>query len=211
MFYYVIFNSTVLNYSSTNNKNLNTFIYGTVLYILLHGLINSYNNQFAHYIKSYFWVILSIDIFAIYYMHNYINQELENDTNSLKSLLDSFYNKKNTEDKNKKNNQKQPITTTNENIENDTENDLEHNSDNNSEVEDNEEHNSTTLQNTKKPKNSKNKHNTKQNIVINEKNDNEPTPFQIDDFMTNQIIDIEQDQMSDAGSDIDLDKFEMSL
>jgi hypothetical protein len=144
-------------------------------------------------------------------MHNYINQELENDTNSLKSLLDSFYNKKNTEDKNKKNNQKQPITTTNENIENDTENDLEHNSDNNSEVEDNEEHNSTTLQNTKKPKNSKNKHNTKQNIVINEKNDNEPTPFQIDDFMTNQIIDIEQDQMSDAGSDIDLDKFEMSL
>ena len=211
MFYYVIFNSTVLNYSSTNNKNLNTFIYGTVLYILLHGLINSYNNQFAHYIKSYFWVILSIDIFAIYYMHNYINQELENDTNSLKSLLDSFYNKKNTEDKNKKNNQKQP-TTTNENIENDTENNLEHNSDNNSdnsEVEDNEEHNSTTLQNTKKPKNKQNKNNTKQNIEINQKNENEPTPFQLDDFMSNEMID--QDQMSDAGSDIDLDKFEMSL
>ena len=208
MFYYVIFNSTVLNYSSTNNKNLNTFIYGTVLYILLHGLINSYNNQFAHYIKSYFWVILSIDIFAIYYMHNYINQELENDTNSLKSLLYSFYNKKKTEDKDKKNNQKQPTTTTNENIENDTENDIENNSDN-SEVEDNEEHNSTTLQNTKKPKNKQNKHSTKQNSEINQKNENEPTPFQLDDFMSNEMID--QDQMSDAGSDIDLDKFEMSL
>jgi hypothetical protein len=208
MFYYVIFNSTVLNYSSTNNKNLNTFIYGTVLYILLHGLINSYNNQFAHYIKSYFWVILSIDIFAIYYMHNYINQELENDTNSLKSLINSFYNKKNTEDKDKKKNQKQPTSTPNENIDNDTENDIE----NNSEVEDNEEPNSTTLQNTKNNKNNKNnknKHNTKQNIEINEKNESEPTPFQIDDFMSNEIID--QDQMSDAGSDIDLDKFEMSL
>lgn len=90
MFYYVIYNSTILNYAG-NNKNLNTFIYGTVLYILLHGLINSYTNQFAIYIKSYFWVILAIDIFSIYYMYNYINPENESDaTNSLKSLLDTF-------------------------------------------------------------------------------------------------------------------------
>jgi hypothetical protein len=92
MFYYVIYNSTVLNYS-LSNKNLNTFIYGTVLYILLHGLINSYNNQFAYYIKSYFWVILAIDIFSIYYMYNYLGQDLENDSNSIKSLLESFYKK----------------------------------------------------------------------------------------------------------------------
>jgi len=92
MFYYVIYNSTVLNYSE-NNKSLNTFIYGTVLYILLHGLINSYNNQFALYIKSYFWVILAIDIFSIYYMYNYLNVELDNDKNSLKALIDSFYKK----------------------------------------------------------------------------------------------------------------------
>ena len=100
MFYYVIYNSTVLNYS-LSNKNLNTFIYGTVLYILLHGLINSYNNQFAYYIKSYFWVILAIDIFSIYYMYNYLGQELENDSNSIKSLLESFYKKNpNKEEKN---------------------------------------------------------------------------------------------------------------
>jgi hypothetical protein len=90
MFYYVIYNSTILNYAG-NNKNLNTFIYGTVLYILLHGLINSYTNQFAIYIKSYFWVILAIDIFSIYYMYNYINPENDSETtNSLKSLLDTF-------------------------------------------------------------------------------------------------------------------------
>ncbi len=185
MFYYVIFNSTVLNYSSTNNKNLNTFIYGTVLYILLHGLINSYNNQFAHYIKSYFWVILSIDIFAIYYMHNYINQELENDTNSLKSLIDSFYNKKNTEDKNKtqqsKSKSKPKLKSKSSDDENENGNETE-----------NETENEESIQNT-------------------QKNNNEPIPFQMDDFMSNEVIEQDQDQMSDAGSDIDLDKFEMSL
>ena len=101
MFYYVIYNSTVLNYSN-NNKNLNTFIYGTVLYILSHGLINSYDNQFARYIKSYFWVILAIDIFCIYYLHNNLEQDsnssdIDNETNSLKNILKSFYNKKNTD------------------------------------------------------------------------------------------------------------------
>jgi len=97
MFYYVIYNSTILNYAG-NNKNLNTFIYGTVLYILLHGLINSYTNQFAIYIKSYFWVILAIDIFSIYYMYNYINTDNDSETtNSLKSLLDTF--KKTNEEK----------------------------------------------------------------------------------------------------------------
>jgi hypothetical protein len=101
MFYYVIYNSTILNYAG-NNKNLNTFIYGTVLYILLHGLINSYTNQFAIYIKSYFWVILAIDIFSIYYMYNYINPENDSETtNSLKSLLDTF-KKTNDEKENEK-------------------------------------------------------------------------------------------------------------
>ena len=101
MFYYVIYNSTVLNYSN-NNKNLNTFIYGTVLYILSHGLINSYDNQFARYIKSYFWIILAIDIFCIYYLHNNINPDIENEANSLKSILNSFYNTKKTKEENEK-------------------------------------------------------------------------------------------------------------
>ena len=191
MFYYVIFNSTVLNYSSTNNKNLNTFIYGTVLYILLHGLINSYNNQFAQYIKSYFWVILSIDIFAIYYMHNYINQELENDTNSLKSLLDSFYNKKNTDDSQQTKNKNKDIQK-NKNKEN-------------NEEKNNEETNNIDNDNDEEEDNIED---SNQNQNQNQKN-KEPIPFQLDDFMSNETID--QDQMSDAGSDIDLDKFEMSL
>ena len=105
MFYYVIYNSTVLNYSN-NNKKLNTFIYGTVLYILSHGLINSYDNQFAKYIKSYFWIVLAIDIFSIYYLHNFIDNqnENENDKNSLKSLLETFYNKQDKNEKKEKTN-----------------------------------------------------------------------------------------------------------
>ena len=186
MFYYVIYNSTVLNYSN-NNKNLNTFIYGTVLYILSHGLINSYDNQFAKYIKSYFWVILAIDIFCIYYLHNNMNQDVENEANSLKSILNSFYNTKNTKEENQ-----------------------------------------TESKESKEPKQSS-KQSSKKNIEENIKeNDNleEPIAYSPDDdfnlpsnlpidlpnnLPNNNISNIEIDQMSDSGSDIDLDNFEISL
>ena len=178
MFYYVIYNSTLLNYSN-KNKKLNTFIYGTVLYILLHGLINSYDNQFAQYIKSYFWIILAIDIFAIYYLHNFIDPEQENDTN-IKDLIKSFYNndpKLKTENNN------------NNNMEPETFNNLPEDIDNN-------QNNQNNLENNK---NNKNKENSD--------NNNEPIAYFPDELDINENI----DQMSDAGSDIDMDKFEMSL
>jgi hypothetical protein len=160
MFYYVIYNSTVLNYSS-KNKKLNTFIYGTVLYILSHGLINSYNNQFAQYIKSYFWIVLAIDIFAMYYLENFINPEQENETN-LKDLIQSFYNNDNKIKKDEHEPEKENKVIIDENMNVDTEN---------------------------------------------EKIPSEPLPYLPDDLDINENI----DQMSDAGSDIDLDKFEMTL
>jgi hypothetical protein len=187
MFYYVIYNSTILNYSG-NNKNLNTFIYGTVLYILLHGLINSYNNQFAHYIKSYFWVILGIDIFSIYYLYNYINSQEENDTNNtLKSLLDSFYSAK-------KNN-------SNENKDQESQN-----------------QNKKDIKKEAKKDLKKEKENEKikaKNSDDEDNSENEPMPYQPEE-LENENIEIDEqnsisDQMSDGGSDIDLDKFEMSL
>ena len=188
MFYYVIYNSTVLNYSE-NNKALNTFIYGTVLYILLHGLINSYNNQFALYIKSYFWVILAIDIFSIYYMYNYLNVELDNDKNSLKALIDSFYKK----DSDSENN-----TTKNENKKNNTK------------------QNNTKQNNTKQNK-------KKQSQIDDEEQEQEDFNEEIEQDQDSQqpepasnndqfpYENINDDQMSDAGSDIDLDKFELTL
>ena len=182
MFYYVIYNSTVLNYSN-NNKNLNTFIYGTVLYILSHGLINSYDNQFARYIKSYFWIILAIDIFCIYYLHNNINPDIENETNSLKSILNSFYNTKKTKEENEKESKE-----------------------------------------SKQPKEEKqlSKKNTEENNIIENDNLEEPIAYSPDDDfnLPNDLSNnngnningnIEIDQMSDSGSDIDLDNFEISL
>ena len=181
MFYYVIYNSTVLNYSE-NNKSLNTFIYGTVLYILLHGLINSYNNQFALYIKSYFWVILSIDIFSIYYMYNYLNQDLENDKNSLKELISSFYtDKKEKTDKTKTDKTKtdKPKTDKKEKTKKQEEEDQE---DQEEEQEEDE-----------------------------QKEESEPEALLSNSNLESYSYENMDDQMSDAGSDIDLDKFEMSL
>jgi hypothetical protein len=179
MFYYVIYNSTVLNYS-LSNKNLNTFIYGTVLYILLHGLINSYNNQFAYYIKSYFWVILAIDIFSIYYMYNYLGQDAESESNTIKSLLDTFYKK---------------IPTKEE------QNDNEDNKNN---------------KNNKNKKNKKNieKEDNEEPLYTSSDDTNEnllPQDFDPSESLNDEIGENNSDQMSDAGSDIDLDKFEMSL
>ena len=168
MFYYVIYNSTVLNYSS-KNKKLNTFIYGTVLYILSHGLINSYDNQFAQYIKSYFWIVLAIDIFAIYYLHNFIDPEQETESN-IKDLIKSFYNN-DSKIKTENNNDNETLNNLPENIDN-----IQDNLDN--------------LENKKQ-------------IDSN----TEPIAYFPDELDINENI----DQMSDAGSDIDLDKFEMSL
>ena len=178
MFYYVIYNSTVLNYSS-KNKKLNTFIYGTVLYILSHGLINSYDNQFSHYIKSYFWIVLAIDIFAIYYLHNFIDPEQENDSN-LKDIIKSFYNN---EPKLKEKN--------NNELEN------KHTLENNHET-----FNNPPSENINNLENKDDGENTDGTI-----NNKEPLAYFPDELDINENI----DQMSDAGSDIDLDKFEMSL
>jgi hypothetical protein len=197
MFYYVIYNSTVLNYSE-NNKNLNTFIYGTVLYILLHGLINSYNNQFALYIKSYFWVILAIDIFSIYYMYNYLNAELDNDKNSLKALIDSFYKKDSDNNNNtKKNNDKNENTKNQKKQSHITKNKQQNNIDQEDENENENEDENNELEQDPIPA-SNNEQYLYQNINDNDNNDNN------DSNNTD-------DQMSDAGSDIDLDKFEMTL
>ncbi len=201
MFYYVIYNSTVLNYSN-NNKKLNTFIYGTILYILSHGLINSYDNQFARYIKTYFWLILAIDIGSIYYMHNYLSNDSESEADNLKSLLDAFKLTKSE----KENELKKEMSKDDEiNVKNENKNE---------------------------------KNQSKENKEIKEKNNkqssnNEPMPFQFNDNNnisllddndsnnTNNDVDVDGDddgdgdntseQMSDEGSDIDLDNFEMSL
>ena len=210
MFYYVIYNSTVLNYSN-NNKNLNTFIYGTVLYILSHGLINSYDNQFARYIKSYFWVILAIDIFCIYYLHNNLEQDsnssdIDNETNSLKNILKSFYNTKNKNiDKNK-----------------DTDKNIDDDNSNNNKPE-------TKKKPIKEDRSDNNKKKQKEDLEDdnkqNQKDLNEPIAYsQEDDFnlpfdlqndlpsdLSNNNLNIEIDQTSDSGSDIDLDNFESSL
>jgi hypothetical protein len=185
MFYYVIYNSTVLNYSN-NNKKLNTFIYGTVLYILSHGLINSYDNTFAKYIKSYFWIVLAIDIFAMYYLYNYIdnNSEKENETESLKSLLTTFYNSSGL----KKNNPEKSALDKEEKIDEESV-DEEINKEN------------------------KNIETLKDFTASDDSNLSEPMAYFQNDQYSSSADDQNDisDQLSDAGSDIDLDKFEQTL
>jgi hypothetical protein len=111
-------------------------------------------------------------------MYNYLGQDLENDSNSIKSLLESFY-------------KKVPIK---DNEKNDQENENDHHSKDNNIL-------------TKNNKNIKKNDNSLYQSS-DETNDNLiPSDFDPSEQLNDEI----SENNSDAGSDIDLDKFEMSL
>ena len=73
MFFYLIYNSSIIK--KDNNKNVNTLIYGSIVYIVLHALIYA-NNSLRSSILRYFWIILSIDIVSIF-MSTEISSDLQ--------------------------------------------------------------------------------------------------------------------------------------
>ena len=85
MFFYLIYNSSIIK--KDDNKNVNTLIYGSIVYIVLHALIYA-NSSLRSSILRYFWIILSIDIVSIF-MSTEISSDLQkhNLTQDAKYLL----------------------------------------------------------------------------------------------------------------------------
>lgn len=73
MFFYLIYNSSIIK--KDNNKNVNTLIYGSIVYIVLHALLYA-NSSLRSSILRYFWIILSIDIVSIF-MSTEISSDLQ--------------------------------------------------------------------------------------------------------------------------------------
>ena len=65
MFFYLINNSSFIKKDSDKNKHVNTLIYGSIVYIILHALIFA-NSNLKNTILRYFWIILSVDIISIF-------------------------------------------------------------------------------------------------------------------------------------------------
>lgn len=74
MFFYLIYNSSIIK-KDNNNKNVNTLIYGSIVYIVLHALLYA-NSSLRSSILRYFWIILSIDIVSIF-MSTEISSDLQ--------------------------------------------------------------------------------------------------------------------------------------
>jgi hypothetical protein len=65
MFYYLIYNSTIIKKDNSKNKNITTLIYGTIIYIIIHAFIYI-NNNIKEALLRYFWVIFSVDIISMF-------------------------------------------------------------------------------------------------------------------------------------------------
>lgn len=98
MFYYLIYNSALGNYQEYSKRYLTTFLYGSILYLVIHAYLYSSGNSFHQQLRFYFWIIWLIDSISIGYISNYLeppseNQGEEIEGSTLKSLLGKLKNK----------------------------------------------------------------------------------------------------------------------
>ena len=87
MFFYLIYNSSFIKKDADKNKNVNTLIYGSIVYIILHALIYA-NVSLRNSILRYFWIILSVDIISMF-LSTEISSDIQkhNLTQDAKTLL----------------------------------------------------------------------------------------------------------------------------
>lgn len=87
MFFYLIYNSSFIKKDSEKNKNVNTLIYGSIVYIVLHALIHA-NKNLRESILRYFWILLSVDVVSMF-LSSDISSDIQkhNLTQDTKTLL----------------------------------------------------------------------------------------------------------------------------
>lgn len=100
MFYFMIFHSSISAGKDLDKKTLTTFLYGCVLYIILHALLSSSDRPFFATIQQYFWIIFAIDIICMFYIYFKLIQKnnpgdqssavFQNLRSKLAGVLDNF-------------------------------------------------------------------------------------------------------------------------
>jgi len=91
MYYYIIYNSSIINKNEVSKRYLTTIMYGTICYILTHAYLSASSSDIVKKIKDYFWLIFVLDIGAMGYLYT---QEGEDGSNVL-NWYDSIENLRN--------------------------------------------------------------------------------------------------------------------
>lgn len=236
MFYYLLYNSSFS--FIVESRLFSTILYGSILYIVTHAILNFCDISILNIINNYYWTIFTLDIISFLYSlyqsvtnvnningNNY-DQNGQNDLNVsfnlLKNKINTFLDKKNdltvTHIPNQQNNNANYNTNNTNNIKNIQNSNLINKKQNN-----NQNKFSTPisqLQNIKQnnnQNNNENKSSTPISLIRNNVNIVEPN---IDDDYDINIQDIQGDQNnqysesvagSDVGSIMDLSDFETTL
>lgn len=101
MFYYLLYNSSFS--FIIENRLFTTILYGSILYIITHAIINNCNIELLAIINNYFWYIFILDmislLFAIYHIYtNLDNHDNMNVSfNHLKNKINTLINNKQNE------------------------------------------------------------------------------------------------------------------
>lgn len=70
MFFYLFYNSSIINTNSKQQKNISTLIYGSIIYIILHAILFfKNNNEFIKNFQRYFWILFSLDCISVLFTH----------------------------------------------------------------------------------------------------------------------------------------------
>ena len=102
MFYYLLYNSS---FSFIEESRLfSTILYGSILYILTHAILNYCDISILNIINNYYWTVLSLDIISFFYAlyqsftNTNISSQSQNDLNVsfnlLKNKINSFVDRK---------------------------------------------------------------------------------------------------------------------
>jgi hypothetical protein len=73
MFFYLFYNSTLIKSNSEGQKNINTLIYGSIIYIILHAVLFSKSEATIRNLRTYYWLLFTLDCTSIaftYIMNN---------------------------------------------------------------------------------------------------------------------------------------------
>jgi hypothetical protein len=68
MFYFLIFHTSISASKTIDNKLLTTFLYGSVLYLILHGLIKTSKYAIFKHLAEYYWYCIIIDVATLIYL-----------------------------------------------------------------------------------------------------------------------------------------------
>jgi hypothetical protein len=68
MFYFLIFHTSISASKTIDKKILATFLYGSVLYLILHGLIKTSKYAIFKHLADYYWYCIIIDIAILIYL-----------------------------------------------------------------------------------------------------------------------------------------------